>query len=100
EVRNDGDPAPRTEMLGDGLRVMAAAAAFEPMEDDQRRRVRGVRQLLPVLGLYPSAGCVAPQLRMRRNDPAIVLAVRELPRTRPIEIEKVAVRCIDTLPDE
>src|SRR5690606_42016181 len=86
---NDGDPAPRTEMLGDGLRVMAAAAAFEPMEDDQRRRVRGVRQLLPVLGLYPSAGCGAPQLRIRRNDPAIDLAAGKQPRHRPSGIEKV-----------
>ena len=50
------DPAARPEMMRDRLRVAAVAAAFQAVEQHQRRRVRRVRQGFPVRVGHPARG--------------------------------------------
>src|SRR3546814_9646854 len=54
EVGNNDDPAARPEILCDGLRVVAAAAAFETVKQNQGRGAGSRGQCFPVVVLEPA----------------------------------------------
>src|SRR5690606_8083671 len=95
-----GDPAACTEVLGNGLRVMAAAAAFQAVENDHGRGIWRLLQLPPVGILHPPPRCRLLQLRIGLGMSAVGPAVGEQRRPRPIEIKEVAVGGVYTFPNE
>ena len=99
-MRNDGDPAASTEILSDGLGVMAAAAAFQTMKDHQCRGTGALVQLRPVGFLHPSTGGGSLQLRIALYVVPINQAVGEQAWPCPVEIQEVAVWCVDAFSDK
>src|SRR5690606_18925532 len=73
------DPAARPEILCKRLRVMAAAAALQAMEDDECRSIARLRELLAILVIHPAAGSRGLQLRVLPRMRADHIAVGEQP---------------------
>src|SRR3546814_512423 len=100
EMGDDDHPAPRPEIMRDGLRVMTGAAALQPMEQHQGTGIGCGGQGGPVVVLHPAARSrsrqaeIRPDARTRRG-----LACRQA-RSDPVEIQKVSVGRIDALSNE
>jgi len=101
KVRHHHDPSARAEMRGDGLRVIAAAAALQAVEQDQRGRAGLLRQGLPIAQGDPArGGRRAGRQRRRIGLRAGGRLMRKKTGARPIEIDEILVRRIDAVAHE
>ena len=93
EMRDHHDPAACPEMMRDGLRIAAVAAAFQAVEQDQRGRVGVVRQGLPVRFRHPAGGggLAVDDGTLPADRRAVGGLVREQPRTGPVEVDEIGV---------
>ncbi|KAG0921058.1 hypothetical protein G6F32_015285 [Rhizopus arrhizus] len=94
EVRDHDDPAARAEIVCDGLGVAAVAAAFQPVEQDQRGRVGRLRQRFPVRIRHPPrrGGLAIGDRALPADGRAVGSLVREQARAGPVEVHEIGVR--------
>ena len=92
-MRDDDDPAACAEVVRDGLRVAAVAAAFQAVEQQQGRGVGRLRQGFPVGVGHPagSGGLAVGHGQLAADRGAIGGLVREQPGAGPVEIDEIGV---------
>lgn len=99
-MRDDSDPAARPEMLRNGLRVVAATASFQAVEDHEGRGAGCLLKTAPVFVSNPAPCRRCAELRIGPCLRAVGGAIGEQTGPGPVKIQEVAIGSRHAFPDE